>query len=105
VLAAALDAALADHPNVADVRGRGLFRGVELHRHTDEPFPAGAHFTWAVVRECLARDMWIYPAGSGPVRDAVMIGCPFTVTEGEIELIVDTLRTAIDAAAAAFLRA
>ena len=43
--------------------------------------------------------MWIYPAGSGPVEDAVMIGCPLTVTEGEIETIVDTLRRSIDVAA------
>ena len=57
--------------------------------------------TAAVVRECLARDMWIYPAGSGPVEDAVMIGCPLTVSEGEIETIVDTLRRSIDAAVAA----
>ena len=45
--------------------------------------------------------MWIYPAGSGPVEDAVMIGCPLTISEGEIETIVDTLRRSIDAAAAA----
>ena len=54
----------------------------------------------AVVGECLARDMWIYPAGSAPVPDAVMIGCPFTITEAEIELLVETLAAAIDAAAA-----
>ena len=44
--------------------------------------------------------MWIYPAGSAPVPDAVMIGCPFTITEAEIELLVETLAAAIDAAAA-----
>jgi len=52
------------------------------------------------VAECLARDMWIYPAGSGPVPDGVMIGCPLIVTEGEIELIVETLAGAISAVAA-----
>ena len=49
-------------------------------------------------RECLARDMWIYPAGSGPVEDAVMIGCPLTISDGELELLVTTLRDALDAA-------
>ena len=70
-------------------------------RDTDAPFPAAAKFTSAVVTECLARDMWVYPAGSGPVQDGVMIGCPFIITEAEIEQIVVTLRDGIDAAARA----
>ena len=80
-----------------------LFQGVELvrDRDTDAPFPAAAKFTSAVVTECLARDMWVYPAGSGPVQDGVMIGCPFIITEAEIEQIVVTLRDGIDAAAQA----
>jgi adenosylmethionine-8-amino-7-oxononanoate aminotransferase len=54
-----------------------------------------------VVAECLERDMWIYPAGSGPVQDAVMIGCPLIVSESEIDQMVTTLREGIDAAARA----
>jgi adenosylmethionine-8-amino-7-oxononanoate aminotransferase len=103
VLAQRLDDAVGAHPHVADIRGRGLFRGIELvrDRRTGEPFPAAAHFAGQVVQECLARDVWIYPAGSGPVRDAVMIGCPFTISDGEVDLIVDTLAAAITAAGAA----
>ncbi len=41
--------------------------------------------------------MWIYPAGSGPVQDAVMFGCPFTISESEIDQAVATLRAGIDA--------
>jgi adenosylmethionine-8-amino-7-oxononanoate aminotransferase len=93
VLGNLLADALGGHAHVVDLRGRGLFRGVELT-------PSGGRFTAAVVSECLARDVWIYPAGSGPVEDAVMIGCPLTITEGEIETIVATLRRSIDAAAA-----
>jgi 4-aminobutyrate aminotransferase-like enzyme len=101
VLGDRLGATLGAHPHVADIRGRALFRGIELvrDRRAGEPFPAEVHFAGAVVRECLARDVWIYPAGSGPVRDAVMIGCPFTVSEGEIETIVETLRHSLDAVA------
>jgi acetylornithine aminotransferase len=93
VLALRLDDALGGHPDVVDIRGHGLFRGIELT-------PSGGRLTTAVVAECLARDMWIYPAGSGPVPDAVMIGCPLIVTEGEIEVIVETLAAAITAVAA-----
>ena len=83
--------AVGDHPAVVELRGRGLFRGVELT-------PSGGGLTAAVVRECLARDMWVYPAGSGPVEDAVMIGCPLTISDGELELLVTTLRESLDAA-------
>ena len=47
------------------------------------------------------RGVWVYPAGSGPVRDAVMLGPPFVITESEIDQIVTTLHAAIDDAAAA----
>ncbi len=90
-LAALLAAELGDHPHVVDVRGRGMFRGVELT-------PSGGRLTTAVVGESLARGMWIYPAGSGPVEDAVMIGCPLTINDAEVELLVATLREALDAA-------
>jgi adenosylmethionine-8-amino-7-oxononanoate aminotransferase len=90
ILEELLTDALGGHAHVSDLRGRGLFRGIELRVDRD-----------TVVRECLARDVWIYPAGSAPVPNAVMIGCPFTVTEPELETIVETLRHAIDAAAAA----
>ena len=52
--------ALGGHPDVVELRGRGLFRGIELT-------PSGGRLAAAVVGECLARDMWIYPAGSAPV--------------------------------------
>jgi adenosylmethionine-8-amino-7-oxononanoate aminotransferase len=102
ILASLLEDVIGEHPHVSELRGRGLFRGIEFvrDRSTGEMFPAEVHFAGAVVRECLARDVWIYPAGSGPVRDAVMIGCPFTVTEAELELMVETLEAAINAAAA-----
>ena len=94
LLADRLRDALDGHREVVEIRGRGLFLGVELT-------PSDGRFAAAVVGECLARDVWIYPAGSAPVPDAVMIGCPFTISEAEIELLVETLAAAIDAAAAA----
>jgi adenosylmethionine-8-amino-7-oxononanoate aminotransferase len=102
LLARRLHDELGQHPNVAEIRGRGLFQGIDLvrDRASGERFPAEARFAAAVVAECLARDMWIYPAGSGAsVQDAVMIGCPFVITEAEIDQIVVTLRAGLDAAA------
>ena len=98
--------ALGGHRHVREIRGRGLFRGIEFvaDRATGTPFPSEARFGAAVVAECLAHDVWLYPAGSGPVSDAVMIGCPFVISEAEVELLVDTLRAAVDAVSATIAR-
>ncbi len=88
VLGARLQAELGDHPAVVELRGRGLFRGVELDVSKD-----------AVVMAALERDLWVYPAGSGPVANAVMVAPPFVITEAEVEQLVGSLRAAIDAAA------
>jgi adenosylmethionine-8-amino-7-oxononanoate aminotransferase len=85
VLGDRLRDALATHPAVVDIRGRGLFHGVELRCNRD-----------AVVAAAMRRDMWVYPAGSGPVPDAVMVAPPFVVTEAEIDEIVHRLVEAID---------
>jgi adenosylmethionine-8-amino-7-oxononanoate aminotransferase len=86
VLGLRLRTEFAEHPAVADIRGRGLFHGLELRCSRD-----------AVVMAALERDLWVYPAGSGPVGDAVMVAPPFIVTEAEIEQLVTTLHAAIDA--------
>jgi adenosylmethionine-8-amino-7-oxononanoate aminotransferase len=44
--------------------------------------------------------MWVYPAGSGPVAEAVIVAPPFVVTESEIDEIVSRLRDSLDAALA-----
>lgn len=85
VLHQQLRTVLGGHPAVRDVRGRGLFAGVELDVDRD-----------LVVAACLERDLWVYPAGSGPVPSAVMVAPPFVVSESEIDHIVNTLRDAID---------
>jgi adenosylmethionine-8-amino-7-oxononanoate aminotransferase len=76
---------LGQHPAVVDIRGRGMFYGLELRCSRD-----------AVVQAAMARDMWVYPAGSGPVAEAVMVAPPFVITDAEIELLVGTLHAALD---------
>ncbi len=85
LLAARLRKSLAGHPAVKDIRGRGLFYGIEINVSRD-----------AVVKAALDRDVWVYPAGSGPVANAVMLAPPFVVSEAEIEKIVTALREALD---------
>ena len=43
------------------------------------------HLGWlatsTVVMAALERGLWVYPAGSGPVANAIMVAPPFVVTE------------------------
>ncbi|MFM2070255.1 MAG: hypothetical protein RLZZ623_518 [Actinomycetota bacterium] len=86
VLGARLRDEFADHPTVTDIRGRGLFYGIELDCNRD-----------AVVAAAMERDCWVYPAGSGPVPNAVMVAPAFVVTDDEIDQLVSVLRASIDA--------
>ncbi len=86
----ALRRELKEHPDVVEVRGRGLMVGVEL---------AGIASA-AVVAEALDRDVWIYPGGSGPaVNDGLLFAPPMTVENHHLDRIVDVTRQSIDAAA------
>jgi adenosylmethionine-8-amino-7-oxononanoate aminotransferase len=81
---------LAGHPRVVEVRGRGLMVGVELRGVSSA----------AVVGAALARDVWIYPAGSGPaVNDGLLFAPPMTIEDHHLDRVVEVTREAIDAVA------
>jgi hypothetical protein len=93
------------HPHVGDIRGRGLFLGLELvaDRETKQPFDP-ARKTWLRLREAaLDRGLICYPSGGcvdGKQGDHVILAPPYNVTEAEIDLIADTLQAALAAAIA-----
>jgi adenosylmethionine-8-amino-7-oxononanoate aminotransferase len=101
-LRARLDAALGQHPNVAEIRGRGLFFGIEVvaDRETLEPFPMEKAMTQRIVGAGMKAGVFYYSGGTGAVRDIVCIGPAFTVSDDELDRIADTLKRAIDAAVA-----
>jgi len=93
-------ARLAQHPNVAEVRGLGLMQAVEIVRDRDtlERFPAGARITRRIVAAGLSKGVFLYPAGSGAAQDIIMLGPPFIITEDDIDLLVHVLEESIDEA-------
>lgn len=93
---------LEDHPNVFDVRGRGLLLGIELvkDRDTGEPFSAEAGLTAKVVAAGLSEDVFFYPGGSGAARDVITLGPPFIIDESEALKIASVLESAIGSAVA-----
>jgi adenosylmethionine-8-amino-7-oxononanoate aminotransferase len=93
----------ANHHHVGDIRGRGLFRAVELvaDRDTKKPFAAQSKLHARVKREAMMRGLMVYPMGGtidGKSGDHVLLAPPFIVNEGQVNVIVDRLGDAIDAA-------
>jgi len=108
-LRAALREWLGDHPHVGDIRGRGLFVGVELvrDRSSKTPFEPQRKLHAAIKQEAMARGLMVYPMGGtidGKSGDHVLLAPPFICTASDIGRIVERLRDAIDAALAATSR-
>lgn len=104
-LQASLQQALGDHPHVGDIRGRGLFWGIELvlDRASKQWFDPAHRLHAAIKREAMARQLMVYPMGGtvdGRCGDHVLLAPPFIASEAELQLIVDRLTQAIDAAVA-----
>jgi adenosylmethionine-8-amino-7-oxononanoate aminotransferase len=94
-----------NHPFVGDVRGRGLFQGVELvaDRTTKEPFDPARKLNALVKKEAMKRGLLIYPMGGaadGVRGDHVLLAPPFILTDANVDAIVERLGEAIDAATA-----
>ncbi|MFQ5398630.1 MAG: aspartate aminotransferase family protein [Anaerolineae bacterium] len=92
--------ALADHPNVGDIRGRGLLWGVELvqNRQTQQPFPASRHVAQRLWQRAFDAGLIIYYSqgcADGVNGDLIMLGPPLIVNQGQIDEIVELLRTAV----------
>jgi adenosylmethionine-8-amino-7-oxononanoate aminotransferase len=104
-LAARLAATLGGHPHVGDIRGRGLFWGLELVREREgkTPFDPQRRLHAAVRREAMARGLMVYPMGGtidGRIGDHVLLAPPFIVADSELDAIIERLAAAIDAATA-----
>src|SRR5271167_153934 len=104
-LRGALEARLGQHPHVGDLRGRGLFRAVELvaDRSTKAPFAPELKLHARVKREAMARGLMVYPMGGtidGRNGDHVLLAPPFIVDAADIDAIVARLGNAIEAALA-----
>jgi adenosylmethionine-8-amino-7-oxononanoate aminotransferase len=105
LLEARLTERFGNHHHVGDIRGRGLFRAIELveDRASKRPFPAARKVHAAIKREAMARGLMVYPMGGtidGVNGDHVLLAPPFIVDESDIDRIVSRLGDAVDAAVA-----
>jgi adenosylmethionine-8-amino-7-oxononanoate aminotransferase len=86
-------------PHVAEVRGLGMFWGVELVRDksTLNPFPRKAQIVERIWQSVFDKGVIVYKAFglAGSDGDAIIMAPAFTITEKEIEFLVDSLAQGI----------
>lgn len=93
--------ALGDHPNVGDIRGMGLFLGIEFveDRESKQPFPAEKRIAERVRSAAIDGGVITYPVtgcADGRDGDGMLLGPPLVVTDDELEQIVKGITGAIE---------
>lgn len=102
-LDAALHDAFGQHPNVGDIRGRGLFRGIELveNRETKQPFEAEKRLAATIKSNAMANGLICYPMSGtidGRLGDHILLAPPYIIDDKQIDELVAKLETAISMA-------
>jgi len=92
--------AFGEHPNVGDIRGRGLFIGLEFvsDRTRREPFDPALQMNATLKRVAMDNGLMCYPMGGtidGRRGDHVLLAPPFIATEDDIAQIVLRLQRAL----------
>ncbi len=73
---------------IADVRGRGLFVGIELVLDRERKTPAPRHTNYVVER---ARELGVLLSSDGPDHNVIKVKPPLTFGEAEADRLVATL--------------
>ncbi|VAV95280.1 Aminotransferase, class III [hydrothermal vent metagenome] len=100
-LQAALEDAFGDHPYVGDIRGRGLFRGIEIvaDKQTKAPFPDDLKITKRLKQATMKQGLICYPGG-GSYQDNlgshILLAPPFIVQPDHIDQLIEKLRAMFD---------
>jgi adenosylmethionine-8-amino-7-oxononanoate aminotransferase len=98
-----LEEYLGDHPHVGDIRGRGLFRGIEMvqSKSTKTPFDPDQRLHQKIKRAGMEAGLMCYPMGGtidGKRGDHVLLAPPFIAEEEDLREIAKRLTASIDTA-------
>ena len=98
------------HPHIGDIRGRAMFRGLEIveDRESKEPFPPRWKLAARIKAKALEAGLICYPMAGTKDRfsgDHILLAPPFIIEERHMSELMDKLETAIDGAIADARRA
>ncbi|GKZ35578.1 hypothetical protein AbraIFM66950_006277 [Aspergillus brasiliensis] len=98
-----LRGSLEQHPHVGDIRGKGLFWGIEFvkDKETKEPFSPGKGVAFQIQETGLKPEYGVsLYAANGTVDcmkgDHIILAPPYNVSKEEIDIIVDTAAKVLD---------
>ncbi|ANG62583.1 hypothetical protein A8C75_08865 [Marinobacterium aestuarii] len=91
---------LGDHPHIGDLRGRGLFQGIELvrDRTTKEPFDPALKLHARIKQAAMDEGLMCYPMGGtldGRQGDHILLAPAFILEESHLDELVEKLERAI----------
>ena len=100
MLNAALQERFGQHPHIGNIRGRGLFQGMEFvaDRESKTPFAPEAGFHRRFKKAAFDAGLICYPMGGtidGRNGDHVLLAPPFIISEDQIGEMVDKLDIAL----------
>ncbi|MEM1005217.1 MAG: aspartate aminotransferase family protein [Pseudomonadota bacterium] len=101
-LQSALEAAFGQHANVGDIRGRGLFRGVELvaDRDSKAPFDPETRVAAKIKKAAMAEGLICYPMSGtrdGRNGDHILLAPPFIIEDTHVDELIAKLSKAVAA--------
>ena len=97
-----LESKFSQHPNVGDIRGRGLFQGIEFveDREKKKPLDPGLKFATKLKMNAFEAGLICYPMSGtrdGKNGDHVLLAPPFIIEDTQLDELVEKLDTAITA--------
>ncbi len=93
-----LKIAFGDHPNVGNVRGRGLFIGIELVEDRDTKKPLDRAYGGRIKQAAMDNGLIIYPGGrtaDGEQGAHILLAPPFIYEESHVDELVSKLQTVV----------
>ena len=91
-----------EHPHIGDIRGKGLFGGLEFvqDRATKTPYPATDKLHDRIRQRAFDNGLMVYYSqgcADGGNGDIIMLGPPLIVTREQVDEMVELLAAAIHA--------
>ena len=93
-----LKIAFGDHPNVGNIRGRGLFIGIELVEDRDTKKPADRSYGGKIKIAAMENGLMIYPGGrtaDGENGAHILLAPPFIYDSSHVDELVSKLQVVL----------